>query len=66
VEAKKPSSGLLPTALAERLARSVGFRNIAVHAYERINWSIVFAIATEHMNDFREFCGYYSTALERS
>jgi uncharacterized protein YutE (UPF0331/DUF86 family) len=58
------SKGLIPSGLAQRLARSVGFRNIAVHAYEKINWSIVYAIATEHMNDFREFTGYFGSALD--
>lgn len=51
---------------AVRLSRSVGFRNIAVHAYEKINWSIVFAIATDHMNDFREFTGFLGSALDET
>jgi uncharacterized protein YutE (UPF0331/DUF86 family) len=58
------NGGLLPEDLAERLSRSVGFRNIAVHAYEKINWAIVFSIATENMKDFREFSGNYSAALD--
>ena len=58
------TEGLIPHNLAARLSRSVGFRNIAVHAYEKINWSIVFAIATDHMNDFREFTGLLGSALD--
>lgn len=58
------NEGLLPKDLAGRLSRSVGFRNIAIHAYEKINWAIVFSIATEHMNDFREFSGYFSANLD--
>ena len=34
---------------------TVGFRNMAVHNYEAINWAIVFAIATMHLQDFRKF-----------
>lgn len=60
------SGGLLPEDLAERLSRSVGFRNIAVHAYEKINWAIVFSIATEHMKDFRDFSGHYTAALDQA
>ena len=37
------------------MKKAVGFRNIAVHNYESINWAIVFAIATEHLKDFEEF-----------
>ena len=28
---------------------------MAVHNYEAINWAIVFAIATMHLQDFRKF-----------
>ncbi len=41
--------------LAQRMRHAVGFRNIAVHNYEAINWAIVHAIATRHLVDFREF-----------
>ena len=60
------SGGLLPEDLAERLSCSVGFRNIAVHAYEKINCAIVFSIATEHMKDFREFSGDYPATLDQA
>jgi uncharacterized protein YutE (UPF0331/DUF86 family) len=40
---------------AEHLARAVGFRNIAVHAYQAIDWNIVFKISTKHLADFRLF-----------
>lgn len=41
--------------LAERLRKAVGFRNISVHEYEKIDWEIVFSICTKHMNDFRAY-----------
>ena len=41
--------------LATRMKRAVGFRNIAVHNYEAINWEIVFAICQKHLVDFRQF-----------
>lgn len=46
---------LIDAALAERLARSVGFRNIAVHQYQTISWKIVYSIISTHMDDFRLF-----------
>jgi uncharacterized protein YutE (UPF0331/DUF86 family) len=39
------------------LKRAVGFRNVAVHDYEDIDWTIVYAICTKHLQDFREFAG---------
>jgi uncharacterized protein YutE (UPF0331/DUF86 family) len=37
------------------MKKSVGFRNIAVHNYEAIDWEITHAIATRHVNDFAAF-----------
>ena len=45
----------LDAATAERMAKSVGFRNTAVHAYQGIDWNIVYSIITEHLDDFRDF-----------
>ena len=49
------SLGVIGEALASRLRGAVGFRNIAVHNYNRIDWAIVFAISAGHLDDFREF-----------
>lgn len=38
--------------LAMQLKKAVGFRNIAVHEYEEIDWTIVHAIARHHLGDF--------------
>jgi uncharacterized protein YutE (UPF0331/DUF86 family) len=48
-------AGIISHDLAGKLKKAVGFRNMAVHNYEAINWAIVFAIATMHLQDFREF-----------
>lgn len=40
---------------AKSLKGAVGFRNIAVHAYEEIDYAIVFSICTRHLDDFRSF-----------
>lgn len=39
----------------DRLKKSVGFRNLAVHNYDVLDWQIAFAIATRHLEDFRAF-----------
>jgi uncharacterized protein YutE (UPF0331/DUF86 family) len=48
-------AGVLTAALASSLKKAVGFRNIAVHSYETINWNIVHSIAKNHLTDFSEF-----------
>ncbi len=46
---------VIDSALADRLKKAVGFRNIAVHNYERINWEIVHAVCSRHLDDFRAY-----------
>ena len=47
--------GVVSAELGMRMKKAVGFRNIAVHNYEAIDWEITHAIATRHMNDFAAF-----------
>jgi uncharacterized protein YutE (UPF0331/DUF86 family) len=47
--------GTIDEALAKRMKSAVGFRNLAVHQYEAMNWEIVHAICTKHLDDFRAF-----------
>ena len=47
--------GVLSPALAGQMKKSVGFRNIAVHNYENINWLIVHSIVKNHLSEFSEF-----------
>jgi uncharacterized protein YutE (UPF0331/DUF86 family) len=46
---------VLDRAVAERMGKAVGFRNTAVHAYQELDWHIVFKIATLHLDDFKDF-----------
>lgn len=47
--------GLLEEHLGRRLTRMVGFRNIAIRDYQRLNLAIVEAIITDHLGDFETF-----------
>ena len=46
---------IIDPVLAERLTKAVGFRNIAVHSYQAINWNVVYQICRHHLDDFRQF-----------
>jgi uncharacterized protein YutE (UPF0331/DUF86 family) len=46
---------VIDAALALRMRKAVGFRNLAVHSYDTIEWAAVYAIANEHLDDFRAF-----------
>lgn len=47
--------GAISLDISERLKKAVGFRNIAVHNYEAINWQIVYVICQSSLRDFRQF-----------
>ena len=48
-------AGILPADLATRMQHMVGFRNLAVHEYIRLNLDVVHAIITKQLEDFRTF-----------
>lgn len=47
--------GVLDSTTTSSLRKAVGFRNIAVHNYEAINWEIVYNICRRQLQDFRQF-----------
>lgn len=57
--------GVLNIELASSLKKAVGFRNIAVHNYESINWDIVHSIVKFHLADFSEFAKVVAMRLEK-
>ena len=48
-------AGIISEEVCERMKKAVGFRNLAVHNYDTINWNIVHSIVTHHLDDFRRF-----------
>jgi uncharacterized protein YutE (UPF0331/DUF86 family) len=47
----------------ENMRKAVGFRNLAVHSYDQIDWQIVHSIATAHLTDFEDFAKAIARAL---
>lgn len=56
--------GVLKNELASSLKKAVGFRNIAVHNYESINWVIVHSIVKYHLADFSEYARVVAMRLQ--
>ena len=57
-------AGILPSALTDRMRAAVGFRNVAVHAYQPIDWAVVYRISHDHLDDFRTFAQAVLDATE--
>ena len=49
------TSGIIPADLATRMQHMVGFRNMAVQEYPRLNLDVAQAIITKQLDDFRAF-----------
>lgn len=55
-------AGLITPELANRMMAMVGFRNVAVHDYRRLDLAIVRSIVTERLGDFLELTRVLLTA----
>jgi len=57
------SAGVISSRLAERMRKSVGFRNVMVHNYDEVNWQIVYSICHDHLDDFRDYARIFSDLI---
>jgi uncharacterized protein YutE (UPF0331/DUF86 family) len=57
------AAGLLDGALAERLQRMVGFRNVAVHDYTSLSLPVVKSIVTDRLDDFLSYARHILTTI---
>ena len=47
---------LIDKGMAEDLTSMVGFRNLAIHEYVKVNLDVVVAIVEKHLDEFKQFC----------
>jgi len=57
-------AGLIDRELAARLCSAVGFRNIAVHNYDTIDWEIDWRLAGDPLADFEAFACQAARTLD--
>ena len=48
-------NGIIGDELSKKLLNMVGFRNIAVHEYSKLDLAVVKSIIEKHLDDFRQF-----------
>jgi len=53
--ARLVTAGVIDQSLADRLMRMVGFRNLAVHQYHKLDIDIVRAVIAKNLDDLLEF-----------
>lgn len=47
--------GVIDSELMAQMKRAVGFRNVAVHGYDKIDYAIVFRIIHHNLDDFKRY-----------
>jgi len=57
-------AGIIESALADRLVKAAGFRNVVAHAYERLDLARVFLAATTGPPDLRAFVAAIARSLK--
>ena len=57
--------GAISSITRKSMRKAVGFRNIAVHNYDVINWEIVYAICNNLLVDFRQFASEITKYSDR-
>ncbi len=58
------ATNIINTLIEQRMRKAVGFRNVVIHDYQKINWEIAYIVATERLNDFKEFAKSVSKLLD--
>ncbi|MBM3260703.1 MAG: DUF86 domain-containing protein [Candidatus Sericytochromatia bacterium] len=58
-------AGLLPTAQAQALRRMVGFRNVAVHAYQDLDPIVTLEVLAHHQRDLADFARWLVSEATR-
>ncbi|MHB8170604.1 MAG: type VII toxin-antitoxin system HepT family RNase toxin [Thermincolia bacterium] len=56
--------GILPEDFALNISSMVGFRNILVHAYIKVDKKLVYDVMQNKITDFKEFTKYIKTYTE--
>ncbi len=59
-------AGVIDPELALRLKKAVGFRNIAIHNYEVLDWAIAHSICTHRLVDFSDYAKAILAALDQA
>ena len=58
------ANGSLPSDVTEKMVKAVGFRNIIVHEYAKIDLQQMFDIANNHIKDLNQFLSAIFSALK--
>lgn len=56
---------IYPADFAERIAKSVGTRNILVHDYDKVDYGKIYSSVKDCLKDYHQYCQYILDFLEK-
>lgn len=65
VFAIRAQENIIPEDTGTAMRQAVGFRNLSVHAYDRLDWQRVFNIVHGHLDHFRKFAASIAKIMAR-
>jgi len=57
--------GIYPSDFSQRIAKSVGTRNILIHEYDGVDYSNIYSSIYDCLKDYHEYCNYILIFLEQ-
>jgi uncharacterized protein YutE (UPF0331/DUF86 family) len=57
--------GIYPSDFSQRIAKSVGTRNILIHEYDAVDYSNIYSSIYDCLKDYHEYCNYILIFLEQ-
>jgi uncharacterized protein YutE (UPF0331/DUF86 family) len=57
--------GIYPSDFSQRIAKSVGTRNILIHEYDAVDYSNIYSSISDCLKDYHEYCNYILIFLEQ-
>jgi uncharacterized protein YutE (UPF0331/DUF86 family) len=59
------SANIISSSTALRMKKAVGLRDILVHEYQKVDWTILWEVVTNHSSDFHSFVSEIRAASAR-
>lgn len=56
---------IYPADFAEQIGKSVGARNVLVHDYDKVDYSIIYSSVKDCLKDYHQYCQYILDFLEK-
>jgi len=57
--------GVYPADFSQRIARSVGTRNILIHEYDAVDYSSIYSSISDCLRDYHAYCNYILIFMEQ-